>query len=186
MEKEAIRNHIRSLKKQMTRKEMEEQSNQIIQNLYQIPAFQQTKNLYLYVSYNQEVMTESIIKEALSIGKNVAVPRVEQGNISFYYIKSLDDLAKGYQGISEPVTKESARENEIFMIVPGLAFDRSGNRLGYGGGFYDRYMLSAGNKIKMKVALAYDFQILDHVHTEKYDQTIDKIITPSMVITCNS
>lgn len=182
--KEEIRNEIRYLKRNLTAKQIKEQSACIANNLCNTKEYQSAQVVYIYFSYNQEVITKNIIVHALAHGKKVAIPKVEKGKIVFYYMNGLEDVKVGYQGIYEPLQKQQANETEILMIMPGLAFDRKGNRMGYGGGFYDNYLLDNVSKIRVKIALAYDFQVIDQLNVEQHDQKVDIIITQSNIICC--
>jgi len=134
-----------------------------------------------FVSYGTEVDTIRIIERVLEEGRmKVAVPRVKQdteGEMDFFAITSMGELAKGYQGILEPVTKERVEASEGVMLLPGLAFDRKKNRAGYGGGYYDRYLKHYSSKNLITVALAFDFQIVDCLKADCHDIRPDRIVT---------
>lgn len=186
MTKEEIRFMIRREKRALFPEMREKAQKEIKKMVINLPSFLIAKEIFTYVSYNQEVDTFSIITEALKQNKKVAVPKVDGKDIAFYYISSLSDLAPGYQQILEPTTAKLAYpSDEICMIMPGLAFDFNGNRLGYGGGFYDRYMERFEDIPYQKIALAYDFQLMDAIPTQLFDQRIDQIVTPTRHITCS-
>lgn len=142
--------------------------------------FYQAQNILIYVSYNNEMNTFPIIEEALRQSKNVYVPKVEGKEMHFYQIHSLDDLQPGFKGILE--AKEGTalfqaipeEEDNTLMIMPGVAFDCFRNRLGYGGGFYDRYL--ADKPFMHTIAIGYACQMTDYIETEKTD------IKPGQVI----
>jgi len=182
MEKQLVRKKIREQKKQLTKKEISENSKLIMDKLKKNSCFLESEALYCYVSYNQEVETRDLISYACSIGKKVAVPKVEGKEMEFYYIDSLDDLEVGYQGILEPITTKKAMESKVCLLMPGLAFDTSKNRVGYGGGFYDRYLAAHKDTVFHKLAVAFDFQVVDSIETEEFDEKVDMIITPIRVI----
>ena len=107
---------------------------------------------------------------------SVAVPRVSGQNMFFFYVESYNDLTKGNFGILEP--KDSAmqaEEKDALMIIPGVAYDKTGNRIGYGGGYYDRYL--AGEHDHYIIAPAYGFQIVDSLISEEHDIQVDEIIS---------
>lgn len=137
--------------------------------------------IFIYVSLQKEVDTHGIIKQALKDKKRVFVPKVislKQGMVAVE-IKDFSCLKKcGKYKILEPVDfNENINKDDIDLaIVPGLAFDRKGDRIGYGGGFYDRFFVGL-NKNVPKIALAYDFQIIDYVPKSNHDICVDKIIT---------
>ena len=97
--------------------------------------------------------------------------------MDFVRLQSFDQLSLGYCGIPEPEYGEVIRDEQILMLMPGLAFDREFNRIGYGGGFYDRYLDKMSDCKILKVAFAYDFQVLEHIETEQHDYKIDVLIT---------
>ena len=128
----------------------------------------------IYVSLEDEVDTMGLIKYSLNIGKRVAVPKCENGLISFCYILSLDELEKGSYGILEPIGNNivNSFKNSI-CIVPGVCFDKEGNRIGYGGGYYDRFLSSYKG---IKIGLTYKESIVDKIDKDEYDIKMDKVI----------
>lgn len=177
MDKKTARNFIRTEKRKMTEEEIWKKSERIVEKVCRTSCFLEAESLYCYVSYNQEVMTKPLILKALEAGKKVAVPKIIGRDMEFFYIHSLNDLSIGYQGIEEPVTKDMAEAYKALMILPGLAFDESGNRVGYGGGFYDRYLEKKAALQFKKVAVAFDFQIVEELEMEACDWKVDGIIT---------
>jgi len=177
MDKKAAREFVRNKKKQMTVDEIEAKSSRILERLLKEPCFLHAETLYCYVSYNQEVMTKPLISCALAKGKKVAVPKVIGKEMEFIYLNSLDELASGYQGIEEPTGTTVAKEDRVLMILPGLAFDEKGNRVGYGGGFYDRYLDQNQTNNYIKVAVGFDFQVMEHLEMEECDEPVDIILT---------
>ena len=112
-------------------------------------------------------MTGYLIEEAWKRGKEVAVPKVSGKDMVFYRLTDFSQLEPGYYGIPEPVGKETVDWEEGLMIMPGVAFDRENHRVGYGGGFYDRF-LEKHSGLSL-LAVAFDFQILSQVPTEPTD-----------------
>ncbi len=149
--------------------------------------------LYCYVSYGSEVDTRSLIEESLRRGKRVAVPRVRGSHkMDFCFIRSLADLAPGYKGIPEPgpwCRKAPAPFEETLVIIPGIAFDREGDRIGYGGGFYDTWLKDRADGQSrsrcIKAAAAFSLQIADRIPSEPYDVKMDMIITEKELIVCS-
>jgi len=124
-----------------------------------------------YYALGSEVTTELIIERAKILGKKIALPRVEEDNIIFYELSSIKSLIRGRFGILEPPPYEQMSNIDI-LIVPGIAFDKKGNRLGYGMGFYDR--LLSYEQI-FSIGLAYSFQLLENIPYDKYDKRLDAI-----------
>ncbi len=131
-----------------------------------------------YVSTKTEVDTRSLIEYSLMKGKTVAVPRCDKSTniIGFYRIKSLDDLEKGFFNILEPdrFCSELVKFKNALCIVPGLAFDKKGFRLGYGRGYYDRFLSS--NDVNT-VGLCYREFLVDELPVEGFDIAVDLILT---------
>ncbi len=168
----------------------ESSSLQIFSSLYNTDEYRNSETILFYVNYRSEVVTKPYIEKALSEGKKVYCPRGEGLDISFFRIEKLSDLSAGYQGILEPDKDELKRytgnmqNDKTVVIVPGSVFDHSGNRMGYGKGFYDRF-LKRYAKLK-KIAICYDMQIMDEeiFHNEN-DVRMDIIISERQVIRAN-
>ncbi len=150
--------------------------------------YREAELLLFYVSYRSEADTLQLIKEALDRGRKVAVPKVVGTDMIFYRIESLSQLVEGYKGILEPDTERavvipgsdvSVAKNTI-LFVPGCAFDEAGGRMGYGGGFYDRFMERYSEA--MRVALAYEEQFVPEVPREAHDKRVDVIVTETRIL----
>lgn len=147
----------------------------ILGKLMHHPFYEQAETIYSYVSYNQEADTWSLIAFSLSIGKKVAVPKVIGKELKFFYIKSLEELKPGYKGIYEPITNAVADDESALMIMPIVAFDRERHRIGYGGGYYDRYL--SKHTGHTKIGIAFGFQQVSRIPFEPFDINPDIIIT---------
>ena len=180
-EKNLIRKQMKQLRADMTRTERFEKSMQIFEQLITVPEFKRADRIYTYVSMDNEIDTIMIIDYSLSLEKRVFVPRVSGKDMEFYEISDISELNPGYRGIYEPDIngKEPDYSRTGFMCMPGLAFDRSYNRIGYGGGFYDRY-LSVENKL-YKAALAYETQLLESIPAQDGDVRPDMIVTEESI-----
>ena len=176
-EKKEIRKRMRVLRENMTREDMFSKSSLIFEQLITVPEYKNAEKIFTYVSMNNEVDTIMLMDYSLSMDKRVFVPKVSGRDMLFYEISDISELSPGYCGIYEPDTdgKEPDYSKTGFMCMPGVAFDKDYNRIGYGGGFYDRY-LSGENKF-YKAALAYEFQFVDHIQTEHVDVKPDMIVT---------
>ena len=175
--KQEIRTEIFEKNRQMTKKEIDNLSKVIFEKLEKTPVFLESDTIFTYVSYNQEVDTKTWMERLFQMGKKVAVPKVQGKEIKFYYISDKEQLETGYQGILEPVTTECADGNTGLFLMPGLAFDRSMHRCGYGGGFYDRYLKKYADVFLKKVAVAYSFQIYETIPVEEHDEKIDLLVS---------
>ena len=180
-EKNLIRKQMKQLRADMTRTERFEKSMQIFEKLITVPEFKRADRIYTYVSMDNEIDTIMLIDYSLSIEKRVFVPSVSGKDMEFYEISDISELSPGYMGIYEPDIngKEPDYSRTGFMCMPGLAFDRSYNRIGYGGGFYDRY-LSVENKL-YKAALAYEAQLLESIPAQDGDVRPDMIVTEESI-----
>ncbi len=173
MEKQELR-----LQMKQRRKKVEnpaEQAEHCLEKLAQLPEFQQAKTLFCYATHGTELPTKSIAAFAVKAGKRVAYPKVTgEGTMVFY---ADCRLAPGYQGILEPVGgKEVLPAAGDLMLVPGLAFSKEGYRLGYGKGFYDRYLAALKEK-PICCGIGYPFQIAQVPH-EAHDQKLQLLVTP--------
>lgn len=160
----------------------------IKENLFSLKEFLRAPILFFFASFRSEVSTLPQIAEALNRGKRVVLPSVDPLNkeLRLYEIKGLSELSTGYMGIPEPAVAEE-RERDIndvtLVIMPGAAFDSKGNRLGYGGGYYDRLLTRLRRRIPL-VALAYEEQLLDSLPAEPHDIKVHMIVTDQRVIRC--
>lgn len=177
MDKKALRREIGAKKRALTPEQIETRSATLANRLYRTPQYRDCKSLYAYLSFNQEVRTNPIIEQAWADGKRVAVPKVVGDGMVFIWIESFDNLApQGAFHIMEPVENGPvASDKSALILMPGLAFDPAGHRVGYGGGYYDRYL--AAQPCHPTVALCYDFQLFDHLEVDEYDVPVDRVIT---------
>lgn len=175
MDKQAIRREIRNKKQAMTEEQIVAASETLRRLFTATELYRNAKTIYGYLSYNQEVRTLPILAQALADGKQVAVPKVYGSEMRFICLPDLTEVAKGYSGIPEPIADEPVADDPTALVLmPGLAFDRQGHRLGYGGGFYDKFLAIEPNH--PTVALCYEFQLLPHLETEKYDIPVDLVL----------
>jgi 5-formyltetrahydrofolate cyclo-ligase len=175
MDKTALRKKIREQKRAMTPAQIEEKSQHLGQLFFQSEAYRQARSIYGYLPYNQEVRTVPMLEQALKDGKRVAVPKCYGDEMRFIWMTDLSLVEKGYAGIPEPIADEPiADDNTALVLMPGLAFDPQGHRIGYGGGFYDRFL--EAEPTHPKLALCYDFQMLEYLQTEDHDIPVDWVL----------
>ena len=175
MEKTSLRKLIREKKRAMTEEQIETASAKLGELFADCEAYRNAKTVYGYLPYNQEVRTVPMLERALREGKRVAVPKVIGDEMRFIYITDLTAVEKGYAGIPEPVADgPEADDPEALVLMPGLAFDPQGHRIGYGGGFYDRFLAKEPNH--PTVALCYGFQMLPSLETEEFDIPVDCVL----------
>lgn len=168
MDKKTLRKQIREQKRAMTPQQIEEASKILCQKLLDSEWYRNAQTVYGYLPYNQEVRTVPLLEQALADGKKVAVPKVYGDDMKFIYLSDLTKVACGYAGIPEPVADGPVADDPTALVLmPGLAFDREGHRIGYGGGFYDRFLASEPEH--PTVALCYAFQMVSQLPTEEFD-----------------
>lgn len=178
--KEEIRKTMVNRRASLTKIEKEKLDEIVFQKVIDSREYKDAKVIFLFVSYKDEVDTHRIIGQALQDEKIVCVPKtisMKEG-MNAIQIKDFQDLVEGNYGILEPRNHEFIIKENIIDVsfIPGLAFDKKGGRVGYGGGFYDRFLRKTRSNSK-KVGIGYSFQILDEVPMEKHDIFIDRIIT---------
>jgi len=175
MDKKELRAYIREKKRAMTEEQICTASVKLGELFAASEAYRSAKTIYGYLPYNQEVRTVPMLERALRDGKRVAVPKVYGDEMKFIYITDLSQVEKGYAGIPEPVADEPiADDPTALVLMPGLAFDKEGHRIGYGGGFYDRFLAAEPNH--PTIALCYGFQILPQLPTEEFDIPVDCVL----------
>jgi 5-formyltetrahydrofolate cyclo-ligase len=132
-----------------------------------------------YFALGSEVRTDLIISEANKLGKIVALPRVEGESISFYQHSDSNHLVKGRFGIMEPLPQTEIKVIDL-LVVPGIAFDRRGYRLGYGKGYYDKFLLKNPT---VSIGLAYSIQLVENLPHGSHDRRMDAIATENGIVT---
>lgn len=188
-EKTALRKEILKKRDSLSVDEAESKSLAIKNALFDLKEYKDAKNVMLFVSFRSEVLTYSMIREALADGKNISLPLVEKPHFKLrtYFIKDFNtDLEVGAYDILEPKVGRCrrAKKDEIdIVILPGSAFTKKGDRLGYGAGYYDRFLDGLPETTK-KIALSFDLQIVDDLPVDENDVSMDMIITESRVINC--
>ena len=182
-DKKSLRKYVRDHRKALDDPCIKNESRIIENAVRDLPEYGKYQTVYLYYGCRGEVLTDVLFDSVLKDGKKAAFPRVEGDIINFYYVSSADDLTGDYRGIREPGTMcERAFDESFLLIVPGLAFDIHGNRLGYGGGFYDRFLAGCQKAEVTCVAPAFDFQLFDEIPAEPNDMPVDIIVTKNEVI----
>lgn len=178
--KKMTRNTIKEMRLALKKEEVMERSKACVSKVLQFPELIEAKTVCVYMPTGNEIDTTEIIRYCKENGKRLAAPRVNGDTMEFYYFTDETDMEQGAYDIWEPTGTEAVEDEESLVIMPGVAFDLSCNRIGYGKGYYDRY-LSAHPHMK-KVALAYDFQIVGRIKREVHDVRPDVVVTESRVI----
>nr|WP_106779873.1 5-formyltetrahydrofolate cyclo-ligase [Lysinibacillus timonensis] len=186
MDKKDQRNHMKQLLDKMSDHEYKQHSASIMNYLLQEPIIKNAETIGLTISNKPEVDTYLLIKELWSLSKRVAVPKCnpEKRTMDFYEIQEFSQLETVYMNLKEPNTEQTsyiAPRSLDVIIVPGIVYDLKGFRIGYGGGYYDRYNVNYNGKL---ISLAFDFQIVEEVPKEQHDIPVDLIITELRKINC--
>lgn len=161
-----------------------ESSILIKNNLYSISDFLKHKTYFIYVSKDNEVCTHDLISELLKLNKEVSVPSISSKKMSAAKINSFDELELGSFGVLQPninKLKKCMPEAIDVVILPGLLFDRSGRRIGYGKGHYDQF-LEHSSKDCVKIGLCFDFQLKSQIPSEPHDILVDLIVTEKEIV----
>jgi phosphatidylglycerol:prolipoprotein diacylglycerol transferase len=185
--KQKLRQEYLKTRAALTAREREEKSRAIFTRLVALDVYKEAEIVLAYMDYNNEVRTTGWIEQALAQkAKRVFCPRVVDGNISFFEITALADLKPGFKGIKEPSGESLRFDAEVcaaskcLLLMPGVAFGRDRARLGYGGGYYDRFLHKY--PALPTVALAYDCQLAENVPSGKNDRKPDMIVTEKEII----
>lgn len=180
--KQTLKQKIIEKRNLLKEEEIKEKSKKIIKNLKSLREFQEAKNILFYVSFNKEVNTQEIIKELLKIKeKKTIVPFTIKNDLRLHLseLKDFIELEPRTFGILEPkerYIREFNKDKLDLVIVPGVVFDKNGNRIGYGYGYYDRFLKTIKKEI-LKIGLAFDFQVIDKIPEEKHDVPLNIIVT---------
>ena len=175
MDKKELRKKIREQKRAMTEEQIVSASGRLGELFLNCDQYKAAKTIYGYLPYNQEVRTVPMLEQAMRDGKRVAVPKCYGDEMRFIYMDDLSKFEKGYAGIPEPIADEPVADDKTALVLmPGMAFTKDGKRMGYGGGFYDKFLASEPNH--PTVALCYDFQMVEDLPTEDYDIPVDCVL----------
>ncbi len=190
-EKKRFRTEALAARDGLTSEQHKRYSDRVIRNLIGLPCYQEADAILTYISFRSEVDTFPLLERAFADGKAVFAPKVSGKEMAFYRIFSKNDLAVGYQGIPEPIGGQlfEPRRNDqisqrILVCLPGAAFDRSCHRIGYGGGFYDRYLgdTACSQMRYVTAALSFNCQIFEEIPWETHDIRPEQIITQTEII----
>lgn len=188
--KAELRQRIRQVRREQSEKEIV--SCHATTRLMSMPEYQSADSVMWYVDVRDEVRTRGALFDELRRRKQMVVPYCVDQDLELFRLRSADELVPGQFGILEPRAELRQRADRRvdpmdldLVVVPGLAFDRSGGRLGYGKGFYDRCLSKTRSELT-RVALAYDCQLVPTVPTDDHDVPMDWIVTPSQIICCHS
>ena len=175
MDKKEIRAMIRTKKRAMTPEQIVSASRKLGELFRASELYQKAEAIYGYLPYNQEVRTVPMLEQAIADGKRVAVPKCYGDEMRFIWMDDLSAVAPGYANIPEPIADGPVADDpHALVLMPGMAFDPKGHRIGYGGGFYDKFL--AAEPDHPTLALCYDFQVLEKLETEEFDIPVDQVL----------
>ena len=178
--KKELRSKILTIRNNLDKDIKQKYDEIIFKKLRERSEYINSKNIFIYLGYGSEIDTISLVKDMFLDGKNVCIPKtnIEDRTMEAVIIRDLDNLEEDKYGILEPKSNyEVIDKQDIDLVVmPGVAFDNDGGRLGYGGGYYDKFLMDCSED-KYKIALAYDFQVIESVPKEEHDILVNCIIT---------
>lgn len=199
--KQELRSKYLAYRNELSLKERKEKSERIQELLQSEVSYRQAQVILVYMDYRSEVITTGLVEALFAAGeKRIFAPKVEGMDIAFYEVSSMADFAEGYQGIREPLGESGKRfapehfqGQNILVLVPGAVFDRQRGRLGYGKGFYDRFLEKLSIACQMggweekgafvrSAGLSFDCQLAKRVSVEAHDRRVDMIITETGII----
>ena len=183
-DKNELRKGFKEIRNAFSDYEKAKKDIKIAQNLFSISKFEYAKTFLCYISKSGEIDTESIIEWLLKSGKTVAAPKLRdsEGNMDFYVISSLDDTEKCAFGVREPIAEKCKKLSEFsdsVCVIPALAFDKKGFRLGYGKGCYDRFLKDFSG---LKIGLCYEKCLADNLPKGRFDIAADIVVTENEII----
>ena len=176
MEKKEFRRQAELARKKISGNARETAAGKCMEHIFSMESFRKARNIYVYISFRSEMPTKTLIERMIDDDKTVAVPKIEGGEMHFYPIRSLSDCRPGVMGILEPDGKGEPFTLPGLCLTPGLAFDKDGYRLGYGGGFYDRLFADKTLNAK-KTGICFREQLVKTVPKDTYDLPVDKVIS---------
>lgn len=185
-EKDSLRRQTRQVRDALSPEWREAASHRIIERLWSLDKLKTAGEVHCYVAWRSEVATAELIERLLRNGKKVAIPKVDLCNhvLNHFYIQTLESLVIGAFGIPEPnptVCEPASIADFSVIVVPGVAFDCSGNRLGSGHGYYDRFLAQSA---ALRIGLAFGKQIIDAVPVGSHDQRMNLVVTEEEIISC--
>ena len=180
--KSQVRSYYKDIRVGFSSEEKADFDIKIAEKLFDLQEYKNCKTVLAFVSKNIEINTEAIISKAFSDGKTVAVPRCnpEQGTMTFYIIKSREELERGYFGILEP-KRDCPKLNDFnksICLVPGLSYDTRLYRVGFGKGYYDRFLTEYSG---VSVGVCYSDCIAEKLPNDEFDRPVDILITDNRI-----
>lgn len=183
--REEIRARMRRLRAQLEAPAQEKATDRVSRHILSLDAYKNARTVMAYAAARGELSLAPVMEDALASGKRLVLPRCEApGVMTARWVRSMDELEEGAYGLLEPrCTCEIIPCGEIDLILaPGTAFDREGNRIGQGGGYYDRFL--PGTRAA-RVGICHGFALFEHLHAQEHDAKMDAVVTPEGVYAIN-
>jgi 5-formyltetrahydrofolate cyclo-ligase len=184
MPKHALRSGTLAKRRELTPQQVNCHSLALQQLFLALPVYQQAQVIALYAPIHHEVETRAVAIEALGSQKTLLYPAVQGNEMQFRRVLGLQDLVPGRYGIPEPAGEVWEPCRADLIVVPGVAFDLSGRRIGYGKGYYDKVLHTLEGSGRL-VGFCYDFQLFEEIVGEPHDVTMDMIVTETKVVRVN-
>ncbi len=179
MTREEIRACVKKRREDASKIQAAELSARICERIVAMAEYLKAKRILCYAALPDEVQTGGLLREILRSGRSLYLPRTRGSNLEVAHVTADTKLERGAYGVPEPVTDELADISDVDLVLaPGVAFDREGNRLGYGKGYFDRLLKDCACP---KVGLAYEMQMVDHVPEHQGDVPMDKVVTEERI-----
>jgi 5-formyltetrahydrofolate cyclo-ligase len=183
-DKKALRGRVRVLRDALSPQERDRGSARIARRLFDLPEMSSASTVMVFSSFGSEVDTAPIIERLVAEGRRAVLPRVVNGEIEPITYRPDGRMSEASFGALEPTDGEPIQPEDVDVVVtPGLAFDRRGYRVGYGGGFYDRFFKRTRPDV-VKAAIGFELQVVDEVPRGGQDVPVDLIVTDEGVIRC--
>lgn len=181
MNKKELRKYLKEKRSNFPLDERKVLDEEALNKLLSSDEYKESKEIFAFVSFGDEIDTHAFIKKAIKDGKNIYIPYTQAGEklMKVTRLKNFDDLVVGHFGILSPKEEDLyfVDHNIIdLVLVPGLGFDQDGYRIGYGGGFYDRFFANLTSK-PVKLGYCYDFQLVRDIPHDEFDIAVDKVLT---------
>lgn len=183
MEKKILREKFKQIRNKYPKNLKDKKNEAILKIIENLNEYKKSKTIMTYVSFSSEVETKKLIKKMFDQKKRVVVPLIQNKKIIPIEIKNLKDLKKGKYGILEPTNRKHVKTKNIDLVfVPGIVFDKTGHRIGFGGGYYDKFLKKI--PLKKRIGLCFSFQLINKIPADPKDLKVNKIITEKGVILC--
>jgi 5-formyltetrahydrofolate cyclo-ligase len=154
-------------------------SKAAVRRLLEVDEVEQARSVLTFSSFGHEISTDSLIDDLLERGKKVLIPWVDGQSLAAAEIRSRSELQPGFRGIHEPSERTAVAPTADVIIVPGVAFDELGRRLGYGGAFFDQFLKTTRG---FRIGLCFDLQIANEIPVEDHDEPVDMVVTDSRTL----